>query len=221
MKQSWLLLLLPLAVLLAVFGLFFVLFPGQFNAGDMLLSPVALFALASGAGSYAIVRGFRLGWNPAASISAMISLVVFLIAGIGVALELQGMRAPGIITSVITVAGFAVLLVVNDMDDIAFGKRKAAVDFDKAGPVEWADSLEAIGRRCSRPELKTRVLRLGGETRFLTVGSTPANSMVNQGIGRAIEELSEAVRLGDESSALSMLSGIRSLFAQRENQLKP
>jgi hypothetical protein len=220
MKQSWLLLLLPLAVLLAVFGLFFVLFYGQFIDGNILFSPVALFALAAGAGSYAIVRGFRLGWNPSASISAMISLVVFLVAGIGIALELQGMRIPGIITSVVTVTGFAFLLVVNDMDDIAFGTRKAAVNVDKAGPVEWADRLEAIGRRCSRPELKTRVLRLGGETRFLTVGSTPANSMVNQGIGRAIEELSEAVRLGDESSALSMLSGIRSLFAQRENQLK-
>lgn len=213
--------MLPLAVLLAVFGLFFVLFSGQFIDGGTLFSPVALFALASGAGSYAIVRGFRLGWNPSASISAMISLVVFMVAGIGIALELQGMRVPGLITSLVTVSGFAILLVVNDMDDIAFRKRKSAGDVDNAGPVEWADRLEAIGRRCSRPELRTRVLRLGGETRFLTVGLTPANSMVNQGISRAIEELSEAVRLGDESSALTMLSGIRSLFAQRENQLKP
>lgn len=40
--------------------------------------------------------------------------------------------------------------------------------------------------------------------------------MVNQTIGRAIDELAEAVKLGNDSAALSMLPGIRSLFAQRE-----
>jgi len=71
------------------------------------------------------------------------------------------------------------------------------------------------------PELRTKVLRLGGETRFLTAGNGQPDPMVNQSIGRAIDELSEAVKTGNDSVAFSMLSGIRSLFAQRENQLKP
>jgi hypothetical protein len=71
-----------------------------------------------------------------------------------------------------------------------------------------------------KPELKTKVLRLGGETRFLTAGSGQ-DMMVNQSITLAIDELSEAVKQGNESAALSMLPAIRSLFAQRENQLRP
>jgi hypothetical protein len=219
MKQSWLWVLLPLGVVLAVYGLFFALFSAKLIGGDMQFSPVALFGLAAGAGSYAIVRGFRLGWSVSSIISAGISLFVLLAAGVGIALELQGMRTPAMMTGMVTAVGFAVLLVSNGMDEISVGKRRKSEI--AAGPSEWADRIEAIGRRCSRPELRTKVLRLGGETRFLTVGSTPADTLVNQGIGRAIDELSEAVKLGNDSGALSMLSGIRSLFAQRENQMKP
>jgi hypothetical protein len=64
------------------------------------------------------------------------------------------------------------------------------------------------------------VLRLGGETRFLTSDGGPGNPEISQGIGRAIEELSELVRRGDELGSMSQLSRIRSLFSERENQMK-
>jgi hypothetical protein len=219
MKQSWLWVLLPLGVVLTVFGLFFAFFSARLVSGEMQLAPVALFALSLVAGSYAVVRGFRVGWNLATMISAGIALFAFLSAVVGLVLELQGMETGAIIASLLTVTGLGVLFVSNGMDEVSTGRRKKANI--NAGPTEWADRIENIGRRCMKPELKTKVLRLGGETRFLSAGSGQGDMMVNQSIGRAIEELSEAVKQGNESAALSMLPSIRSLFAQRENQLKP
>jgi hypothetical protein len=219
MKQSWLWVLLPLGVVLAVFGIFFALFSTRIADGDMQFAPVALFALSTAASSYAIVRGFRLGWSVSSIISAAIALIVFLAAIVALTFELQGMRVAGMITGIAIVTGLAVLFVLNGMDEISVGKRKATEL--SAGPTEWANRIESIGRSCTRPEVRTKVLRLGGETRFLVPGTGMSDPMINQGIGRAIDELSEAVKLGNESAVLSMLSGIRSLFAQRENQLKP
>jgi hypothetical protein len=218
MKQSWLWVLLPLGIVLTVFALFFALFSGSLINGRLQFAPVALFTLSLAAGSYALVRGFRLGWNLSTIISAVIALFAFLASIVGLTLELQGMTG-GIIASVLTVTALAVLFVSNGMDEVSTGKRKKAELV--AGPTEWADRIEAVGRRCMKPELRTKVLRLGGETRVLTPGTGQADIMVNQTIGRAIDELSEAVKLGNESAALSMLPNIRSLFAQRENQLKP
>ncbi|TNJ38194.1 hypothetical protein FGF66_10155 [Chlorobaculum thiosulfatiphilum] len=220
MKQSWLWVLLPLGVVLTVFGLFLALFSGRFIDGNLLFAPFALFALSLAAVSYAAVRVFRLGWNLSTIVSASVALFAFLAAVTGLVLELQGMRVGALVTSVLTVTGLGVLFVSNGMDEVSVARRKKGEL--SAGPTEWADRIEAIGRRCMKPELRTKVLRLGGETRFLTAGSGQAdNMMVNQSIARAIDELSEAVKLGNESAALSMLPPIRSLFAQRENQLRP
>ena len=218
MKQSWLWVLLPLGIVLTVLALFFALFFGKLIDGALQFAPVALFTLSLSAGSYAVVRGFRLGWNLSTIISAVIALIAFLAAIVGLVLELQGMSVGAMVSNVFTVTGLAVLFVSNGMDEVSTGRRKKAAI--SAGPAEWADLIEATGRRCSKPELRTKVLRLGGETRFLSPGSGQ-EMMVNQTIARAIDELSEAVRQGNESAALSMLPSIRSLFAQRENQLKP
>jgi hypothetical protein len=218
MKQSWLWVLLPLGIVLTVLALFFALFFGKLIDGALQFAPVALFTLSLSAGSYAVVRGFRLGWNLSTIISASIALFAFLAAIVGLVLELQGMSVGAMVSNVFTVTGLAVLFVSNGMDEVSTGRRKKAAT--SAGPAEWADLIEATGRRCSKPELRTKVLRLGGETRFLSPGSGQ-EMMVNQTIARAIDELSEAVRQGNESAALSMLPAIRSLFAQRENQLKP
>ena len=211
--------MLPLGVVLTVFGLFFAFFSARLFSGDLQLAPVALFALSLTAGSYAVVRGFRVGWNLSTMISAGIALFAFLSAIVGLVLEFQGMATGAIIASVLTVTGLGVLFVSNGMDEVSTGRRKK-VDLS-AGPSEWADRIENIGRRCMKPELRTRVLRLGGETRFLSAGAGQGDMMVNQSITRAIDELSEAVKQGNDSAVLSMLPGIRSLFAQRENQLKP
>ncbi|AAM72268.1 MAG TPA: hypothetical protein DEB17_02030 [Chlorobaculum sp.] len=219
MKQSWLWVLLPLGIVLAVLALFFALFFGNLINGELQFAPIALFTLSLSAGSYALVRGFRLGWNLSTIISAVIALFAFLASIAGLTLELQGMRIGGIIAGLLSVTCLAVLFVSNGMDEISVGKRKKTEI--AAGPAEWADRIEAIGRRCTKPDVRTKVLRLGGETRFLTPGTGQADLMVNQTIGRAIDELAEAVKLGNDSAALSMLPGIRSLFAQRENQLKP
>lgn len=218
MKQSWLWVLLPLGIVLTVLALFFALFFGKLIDGALQFAPVALFTLSLSAGSYAVVRGFRLGWNVSTIISASIALFAFLAAIVGLVLELQGMSVGAMVSNLFTVTGLAVLFVSNGMDEVSTGRRKKAAI--SAGPAEWADLIEATGRRCSKPELRTKVLRLGGETRFLSPGSGQ-EMMVNQTIARAIDELSEAVRQGNESAALSMLPAIRSLFAQRENQLKP
>lgn len=218
MKQSWLWVLLPLGIVLTVLALFFALFFGSLIDGELQFAPVALFTLSLAAGSYAVVRGFRLGWNVSTMISAGIALFAFLAAIAGLVLELQGMSTGAIVSNIFTVTGLAVLFVSNGMEEVSTGRRKKAEI--SAGPSEWADRIEAAGRRCIKPELKTKVLRLGGETRFLTAGSG-LDMMVNQSITRAIDELSEAIKQGNESAALSMLPAIRSLFAQRENQLKP
>ncbi|NTU53583.1 MAG: hypothetical protein HGA97_07800 [Chlorobiaceae bacterium] len=221
MKQSWLWILLPLAVSLMVFGFFFALFPDRFFNGEMLFWPVSLLALASGVVCYAPVRGFHQAWNLSSVIGVVISVIALLAAGCGVALDLNGIHAGAMIAGVISVTAIALLPVVTDLEITGGNRKKASGAPDAGGPSIWADRIEAVGRRCTRPELKTKLLRLGGETRFLTSGADHADMVINHGIARAIEELSETIKLGNESSALSMLSTIRSLFAQRENQLKP
>jgi hypothetical protein len=221
MKQSWLWILLPLAVLLAVFGFFFALFPGKFLGGDAFFWPVSMLALTAGIASYAPVRGFQQGWNISSVLGVTISGIALIAAGCGVALGLNGMHIGSMITGLIAVTGVAVLTVATEIEISGLGRKKPAKAPDACDPSIWADRIEAVGRRCSRPELKTKVLRLGGETRFLTSAPDRIDMLINQNIARAIEELSETVKLGDESSAVSMLGGIRTLFAQRENQLKP
>lgn len=220
MKQSWLWALLPLTVLLAVFGFFFALFPGLFFDSGMLFGSVTLMALAAASAVYSPVRGFVQGWSVPALVGTVIAALMLLVSASGVAMVLNGLHMGAMIAGLVTVVGFALLLVATGMDGAAMQRKAKSVPEQKAGPKEWAEKLEAIGHQCARQELRTRVLRLGGETRFLTPSGS-ADPIVNQHIGRALEELAQVVRSGDEHAAVSMLSGIRSLFAQRENQLKP
>lgn len=221
MKQSWLWALLPLSVLLAVFGFFVALFPAGFFDNGMLFGAVALMALAAASAVYSPIRGFVQGWSLPSLISVVISVLMLLVSAAAVAMELNGLRTGAMITSLVTVVGFVFLLVTTGMEGVTMQhKKKTVAESKKLGPKEWAEQLEAIGHQCTRQEVKTRILRLGGETRFLTEsGST--GLIVNQHIGRAIEELAVVIRSGDDQSVVSMLSRIRSLFAQRENQLKP
>lgn len=220
MKQTWLWALLPLTVLLAVFGFFFALFPDRFLDSGLLFGSVSMMALAAASAVYTPVRGFVQGWSLPALASTVISALMLLVSASAVAMVLNGLQTGAMIAGLVTVVGFALLLVAAGMDGAPMQRQSKSAPAPKAGPKEWAERLEAIGHQCARQELKTRVLRLGGETRFLTESGS-ADPIVNQHIGRALEELAVVVRSGDDQSAISMLSGIRSLFAQRENQLKP
>ena len=187
----------------------------------MLFGSVALMALAAASAVYSPVRGFVQGWSLPSLVSVVISSLMLLVSASAVAMELNGLRTGAMIANLVTVVGFALLLVTTGMEGVPVQRKKqAALEPKKLGPKEWAEQLEAIGHQCARQEVKTRVLRLGGETRFLTESGS-ADPIVNQHIGRAIEELAVVIRSGDDQSVVSMLSGIRSLFAQRENQLKP
>jgi len=220
MKQTWLWALLPLTVLLAVFGFFFALFPGLFFDSGMLFGSVTLMALAAASAVYSPVRGFVQGWSLPALVGTVIAALMLLISASGVAMVLNGLHTGAMIAGLVTVIGFAFLLVATGMDGAAMQRKAEPAPALNAGPKEWAERLEAIGHQCARQEMKTRVLRLAGETRFLTESGS-VDTVVDQHIGRALEELAQVVRSGDDQSAISMLSGIRSLFAQRENQLKP
>ena len=209
-----------MAVLLAVFGLFYALFSGRLMDDGMLFSSVALFGLAAGSVSYLLTRGFTQGWNGTIGASAVLSGLLLLISGGGLALTYYDMQLEAMVSVLVTVAGFAILLVaVSAPESTSIGIMWARPG-SKSSPSAWADRIEAIGRKCARPELKTKVLRLGGETRFLTDDGGLGNPGINQEIGRAIEELSELVRRGDELSSLSQLARIRSMFAERELQMK-
>lgn len=219
MKQTWLWVLLPLAVFLAVFGFFFALFPARLLDGSMFFWPAALLAMAAGVASHTLVRGFQQSWSLSSVIVSAISVLVVLASACAVAMDLNGYQSEAMIAGMVAFTGFTVIPFFSG-EHLEWSRKKTKIA-EKFGPTIWADRIEAVGRRCSRPEVKTKVLRLGGETRFLSAGEESADSLINQGITRAIEELSEVIRSGDESSALSMLGNIRSLFAQRENQLRP
>ncbi|NTU58760.1 MAG: hypothetical protein HGB00_07550 [Chlorobiaceae bacterium] len=220
MKQMSLWGLLPVAVMFVVFGVFYALFSNKLLDEGMLYSSVALLGLAAGSASYMIAKGLSQGWNGSNGVAAVLSGLLLLVTGAGVALAINDMPLESMVTGLVTVVGFAILLVtVSSNETMSIGTlwvRSGA----KGSPTAWADRIEAIGRRCTRPELKTKVLRLGGETRFLSVDAGPGNPEINQGIGRAIDELSEVVRRGDELSSMSQLSRIRSMFAERENSMK-
>ncbi|HHE32233.1 MAG TPA: hypothetical protein ENL07_06315 [Chlorobaculum parvum] len=220
MKQTWLWALLPLTVLLAVFGFFFALFPDRFLDSGLLFGSVSMMALAAASAVYSPVRGFVHGWSVSALVGTVIAALMLLISASGVAMVLNGFHMGAMIAGLVTVIGFVLLLVATGMDGAAMRRKAELVPESKGSPKEWAERLEAIGHQCARQDMKTRVLRLGGETRFLTESGS-ADPIVDQHIGRALEELAQVVRSGDDQSVISMLSGIRSLFAQRENQLKP
>ncbi|HWR00980.1 MAG TPA: hypothetical protein VN371_03885 [Chlorobaculum sp.] len=220
MKQLSLWGLLPVAVMLAVFGGFYALYPDRLIDDGMLYASVVLLGLSAGSLSYLLARGFTKDWSSPTGFGAFLSGLLFLLAGGGVALTFYDMRLEAMIAGVVTVVGFAILLVaLSTTETVSVGKIWSRSG-KKATPSAWADRIEAIGRKCQRPELRTKVLRLGGETRFLTSDGGAGNPEINQGIGRAIEELSEVVRRGDELSSLSQLTRIRSMFAERENQMK-
>jgi hypothetical protein len=220
MKQALLWSLLPVAVLLAVFGIFYALFSTRLMDDGMLFSSVAMFGLAAGSASYLLTRGLTQGWSASIGAGAVLSGLLLLIAGGAVALTFNDLQLEAMVAGMVTVAGFAILLVAVSAPETTSIGMAWARPGSKSSPSAWADRIEAIGRKCTRPELKTKVLRLGGETRFLTSDNGPGNPEINQGIGRAIEELSELVRRGDELSSMSQLARIRSMFAERELQMK-
>ncbi len=220
MKQMSIWSLLPVAVMLAVFGGFYALYPDRLIDDGMLYASVVLLGLSAGSLSYLLARGFTKDWSGSIGVGAVLSGVIFLVAGGGVALTFYDMRLEAMIAGVVTVVGFAILLVALSTEETVSVGKIWSKSGSKASPSAWADRIEAIGRKCQRPELKTKVLRLGGETRFLSSDGGPGDPKLNQGIRSAIEELSEVVRKGDELSSMSQLSRIRSLFAERENQMK-
>lgn len=223
MKQSLLWGIVPVTVVLAVFGVFYVLFPDRLASDGTLFSSVALLSLAAGSTSYVpFFSGGRkvgdAGWLSTIGIGTVLSFLLLIVAAAGVFLAVATVSQAAMAVNIVTVAGFVVMLVAVKATASAVGAIGASKG-GKSSHTVWADRLQLIGNACPIPELKTKILRLAGETRFLASDAGSAASEVNLRIAATIEALAEPVRRGDEADVLPRLAHIRNLFAQREIDL--
>jgi hypothetical protein len=223
MKKSMWWMLLPMTVVTAVIGVFYVLYPERFAVDRTLVVSVVLAAVAAGTLVYSLIAG--LGGQSAGDgrpgsigIGTILSSLLLLAASSGVALAIAGFGKGAMALNIVSFAGFAALLIVTLADSSAgfsFGKKTGG----KSSHTSWAERLEGIARGCGMPQLKPRLLKLAGETRYLANDQGGRSEAVNQRIAGVLETVAEAVRRGDEQLAIHQLKRLRNLFAERETEL--
>jgi hypothetical protein len=222
MKNSMLLMLLPVTLAMAVIGVFFVLFPERFM-GDMTFIVSILFvAVAAGVLLYSMISGYgktgAAGLIGSIGIGTVMSVLVFLMASGAAALAITGIKKGAMALDIVTLAGFvATFVIVRATGSTGF--RKASKPDTRSSQLVWADRLETIGRGCGMYQLKTRLLKLAGETRFLAQDEGRVAAEVNLRISSVLDTVDEAVRRGDEQGATIQMKRLRNLFAEREIEL--
>jgi len=215
--------LLPVTVVMAVFGVFYVLYPERLVSDRAMLVSVLLAAFASGALVYSPMSGFgarsdKAGILGSIGIGTILSAVLFLLASSGVALAISGLEKGAMALSVVTFAGFVALFIVIRATASTIGGISSGRS-GKSSNIVWADRLEGIARSCGMPKLKPRILKLAGETRFLANDDGAVPVEVNQRIAGVLDTVADAVRRGDEQVAMLQLKRLRNLFSERETEL--
>ncbi len=225
MKKSMWWMLLPMTVVPAVIGVFYVLYPERFAVDRTLVVSVVLVALAAGTLLYSLIAGMgeKSGGNGFAGqigIGTLLSLFLLLVASSGVALAISGLEKGAMALNIVSVAGFAALCIValatsSTGFSFSFGKKSHT----KSNHTSWADRLEGIARSSGMPQLNPKLLKLAGETRYLASDGGRESDAVNQRILGVLDTVAEAVRRGDEQLAMHQLKRLRNLFAERETEL--
>jgi hypothetical protein len=225
MKKSMWWMLLPMTVVLAVIGVFYVLYPERFTSDRTLVVSVVLAAAAAGTLVYSTIAG--IGGQSAGDgrpgligIGTILSALLLLVAFSGVALAISGLAKGAMALNIVSVAGFAALLIVtlaNSSGGLGFSFRKRSNT--KSNHIAWAERLEGIARSSGMPQLKPRLLKLAGETRYLADDEGRQSDAVDQRIAGVLDTVAEAVRRGDEQLAIQQIKRLRNLFAERETEL--
>ncbi|NTU68243.1 MAG: hypothetical protein HGB02_05100 [Chlorobiaceae bacterium] len=222
MKNSILWMMLPVTVVLAVAGVFYVLFPERIMGDRTMLASVLLVSLSAGAIVYSQISGGGrtgdTGVIGSIGIGTVMSALVLLTASAGVALAIARIEKGAMALNIVTLAGFVATFVIVSTSASSISGI-ASKHETRSSHIVWADRLEKLARGCSMPQLKTRLLKLAGETRFLARDQGMAAGEVNQRISGVLDTVVEAVRQGNEQVATLQLKRLRNLFAERESEL--
>ncbi len=224
MKKSIWSLLLSLTVVVAVAGVFYVLYPERFIDGPTL--PLAVLVAAAASGTLVYLPLAESDPDAAGSgrvgplgIGTFGAIILFLVAAVGIGCALSGLDKVSLALDIVAVAGFIALFIVKRahvQPQADTGKRRGS---SVSSHTSWADRLEGIARGCGMPFLKPRLLKLAGETRYLASDDGSYTFELNQRIAGALDSVADAVRRGDEQLALHQLKRLRNLFAERETEL--
>ncbi|NTV01411.1 MAG: hypothetical protein HGB04_01310 [Chlorobiaceae bacterium] len=222
MKNSTWWMLLPVPVVLAVSGVLYVLFPERIMADRTMLASVVLVSLSAGAIAYNLVTVIGKSGNSGVigsiGIGTIMSALVLLAASSGLGMAIAGIGKGAMALNIVTLAGFLATFVV--VQATASTNSGSGVKRDaRSSHAIWADRLDTIGRSCGMPQLKTRLLKLAGETRCLTPDQGMAAAEVNQRVTGVLDTVAEAVRQSNEQVATLQLKRLRNLFAERESEL--
>lgn len=209
---------LPLTVVLAVFGVFFVLYPERILGEWALTASVTLLSLTAGAVVFnsmsAAATGTRTGWARLSDITLLAPAILLVAASGAVGLAIAGIEKGAMALDIVIVAGFAAMFIVFRATSASGGRRPG-----KSSHLDWAARLEEIARGCAMPQLRPKLLKLAGETRLLASDIDTLAVGVNQRIAGALNMIAETVRYGDEQGAALQLKRLRNLFAERETEL--
>ena len=223
MKNSKWWMLLPVTVAIALIGVFYVLFPERFMVDRTLLLSILLVAGATAALVSSLISGG--GRNPDQSgvlgmigIETLLSGFLLVSASVGVALAISGIVKAAMALNIVTLAGFVAMLVVA-LAMASATPGRASGRKTRSNHLLWAERLESIAGGCRIPQLKPRLLKLAGETRFLAQDDGRGVVEVNQRIASVLDTVAESVKKGDTQGAMIQLKRLRNLFSERETEL--
>ena len=222
MKNSMLWILLSVILAMTVVGVFFVLFPERFMGDTTFIVSSLFVATASGTLVYSLIPGYgrtgAAGLIGSIGIGTVMSALVFIAASTAIALAIAGVQKGAMALDIVTLAGFVATFVVVRATSSGSIRNASKPDM-RSSQLVWADRLERIGKGCRMSQLKTRLLKLAGETRVLTQDEGRVAAEVNLRISSVLDTVDDAVRRGDEQAATNLLKRLRNLFAERESEL--
>ena len=215
--------LLPVTVVVAITGIFYVLLPERILIDHTLTVSVLIVAISAGALVYSPMSGSGSKSNSggvfgALGIGTVLTFILLLIASTGVALAIAGLEKAAMALDIVTVAGFAAFFISMRAMGSNAG-RESSRRGGRSSHIAWADRLEGIAKGCAMPMLKPRLLKLAGETRFLASDEGSSDAEVNHRIAGVLDTVADAVRRGDEQGAMLQLKRLRNLFSERESEL--
>ncbi|MCE1274810.1 MAG: hypothetical protein LWW75_09885 [Chlorobiales bacterium] len=218
-KSIWWM-LLPVTVTLAVFGVFFVLYPERMLAEGTLLAAVLIAACSVGVLIYspmltnASAKAQDIPSRP--GVASIVSGILVLVAFSGVVVAIGRYAKASMALDIVTVAGFVAMFIVLRAMNSGNAAAKGPV---QSANIVWADRLEGIARGCGMPQLRPKLLKLAGETRLLTGDNGTAPVEMNQRISGLIDTIADMARQGDEQGAVFQLKRLRNLFSERESEI--
>jgi hypothetical protein len=223
MKNTSLIWLILLSVVVTLAAIFYVLFPNELSENIVFISSTALLIVAVGNLIYGFLFASQqktdTGRIGSIGIIAAFSIALLISSSFGILLAINEKTTEANVLNIITIGLFFIQFFIIKASVNVLNDVEITTNYHSSH-LRWANQMREIAHQCKSDELKVRLEKFADDCNYFSRDLSPNSTDINLAIEIAIKKLSLQVSQKNYEIAISTCEELDRLSQQRDRDLK-